>query len=47
MKKGITIDRDKVTPFVGVWIETNLPLLHIRYEGVTPFVGVWIETLRL
>ena len=33
-----------VTPFVGVWIETN------QYESlrapfaVTPFVGVWIET---
>ena len=33
-----------VTPFVGVWIETdNLPAVLPRCF-VTPFVGVWIET---
>ena len=34
----------RVTPFVGVWIETA-PYKHLveRLE-VTPFVGVWIET---
>ena len=35
---------NRVTPFVGVWIETPAveePLLNLR---VTPFVGVWIET---
>ena len=33
-----------VTPFVGVWIETECR--NLRYEDidVTPFVGVWIET---
>ena len=34
----------RVTPFVGVWIETNsLPQLS-HFTKVTPFVGVWIET---
>ena len=38
--------RKGVTPFVGVWIETD-ELVVGRIEGyVTPFVGVWIETLR-
>ena len=33
-----------VTPFVGVWIETNRQT-NIKYLfSVTPFVGVWIET---
>ena len=34
----------KVTPFVGVWIETSLSLKLRLEEYVTPFVGVWIET---
>ena len=34
----------KVTPFVGVWIETAVLLSSPRKSGVTPFVGVWIET---
>ena len=34
----------KVTPFVGVWIETSACLNYAQKEGVTPFVGVWIET---
>ncbi len=35
----------KVTPFVGVWIETIEPLWNRKKHIVTPFVGVWIETL--
>ena len=35
----------KVTPFVGVWIETNLRSAFALDKLVTPFVGVWIETL--
>ena len=36
---------EDVTPYVGVWIETNTPPL-MRYGGpVTPYVGVWIETI--
>ena len=36
----------RVTPFVGVWIET-LNFAHQRKKvPVTPFVGVWIETLK-
>ncbi len=34
----------KVTPHVGVWIETiKLAIIRKDYE-VTPHVGVWIET---
>ena len=34
----------KVTPHVGVWIETlNVPQ-NYRAQIVTPHVGVWIET---
>ena len=33
-----------VTPFVGVWIETQSPHRHRPALAVTPFVGVWIET---
>ena len=34
----------RVTPFVGVWIETILCVWLITILVVTPFVGVWIET---
>ena len=34
----------KVTPFVGVWIETREKYYLCRRNDVTPFVGVWIET---
>ena len=37
----------KVTPFVGVWIETATALQKYKEIQVTPFVGVWIETYRL
>ena len=33
-----------VTPFVGVWIETNKASPQMVLRSVTPFVGVWIET---
>ena len=33
-----------VTPFVGVWIETSIPMSWHKIWNVTPFVGVWIET---
>ena len=34
----------KVTPYVGVWIETA-GRQHVRcIARVTPYVGVWIET---
>ena len=35
----------KVTPFVGVWIETKAFTNKFILPAVTPFVGVWIETL--
>ena len=34
----------KVTPFVGVWIETIAIRKSKVNMSVTPFVGVWIET---
>ena len=34
-----------VTPFVGVWIETQEKKAAFERVQVTPFVGVWIETL--
>ena len=34
----------KVTPCVGVWIETWFPRRLWYDRGVTPCVGVWIET---
>ena len=33
-----------VTPFVGVWIETDHVDDSSLQQYVTPFVGVWIET---
>lgn len=41
------LHEDKVTPFVGAWIETAV-LPHTPFVvRVTPFVGVWIETGEL
>ena len=34
----------RVTPFVGVWIETYRSEQRRQQHRVTPFVGVWIET---
>ena len=36
----------KVTPCVGVWIETSYPLEFSISCLVTPCVGVWIETQK-
>ena len=36
----------KVTPFVGVWIETENLAANVGGTKVTPFVGVWIETMQ-
>ena len=33
-----------VTPYVGVWIETDFYTLIVTHYLVTPYVGVWIET---
>ena len=38
--------RHRVTPFVGVWIETTVIKSMMHTAIVTPFVGVWIETCR-
>ena len=35
---------DRVTPYVGVWIETRPIDFLCRVLNVTPYVGVWIET---
>ena len=34
----------KVTPYVGVWIETRRTGANKQPDPVTPYVGVWIET---
>ena len=39
-----TKEKLKVTPFVGVWIETRTSRKKSLKSSVTPFVGVWIET---
>ena len=44
---GKQIERVRVTPCVGVWIETLEALAALIKELVTPCVGVWIETLIL
>ena len=33
-----------VAPYVGVWIETELPVHSKIHILVAPYVGVWIET---
>ena len=38
------MQRTPVTPFVGVWIETENRVWRVFPRDVTPFVGVWIET---
>ena len=35
---------EKVTPYVGVWIETVYIFVLSNQLHVTPYVGVWIET---
>ena len=37
----------RVTPCVGVWIETKLGQKWITLLIVTPCVGVWIETYSI
>ena len=47
LKLSEVLGRDvgsKVTPFVGVWIETHFRWSNTQACMVTPFVGVWIET---
>ena len=34
-----------VTPYVGVWIETQSTWKTRGSDIVTPYVGVWIETI--
>ena len=36
----------KVTPCMGVWIETQLQSNVAKCKAVTPCMGVWIETHR-
>ena len=34
----------RVTPHMGVWIETSSYMLVLPQALVTPHMGVWIET---
>ena len=36
----------RVTPFTGVWIETQERIVLLFRFRVTPFTGVWIETIK-
>ena len=36
----------RVTPYVGVWIETAIRYTEVPGCQVTPYVGVWIETVE-
>ena len=38
---------NRVTPFVGVWIEITTVLVVTLLTQVTPFVGVWIEITNM
>ena len=42
---GTVFKISRVTPFVGVWIETVYIKMNNEEQDVTPFVGVWIEIL--
>ena len=35
---------DKVAPYTGAWIETDVKLLRVPVEDVAPYTGAWIET---
>ena len=39
-------EREKVTPFAGVWIEISFCRIVWVICCVTPFAGVWIEILQ-
>ena len=41
---GYLLTYKKVTPCVGVWIETVWNIMKCHITRVTPCVGVWIET---
>ena len=36
--------KSRVTPCMGVWIETDMLKSFVDGLGVTPCMGVWIET---
>ena len=38
---------NRVTPHVGVWIETDTCAILVLEMYVTPHVGVWIETSKV
>ena len=48
LKHGIArpCRKGRVTPCVGVWIETYELRNAVDYGTVTPCVGVWIETYQ-
>ena len=47
LKQRVSLQKwlvQSVTPYVGVWIETNFYYDTLEGPRVTPYVGVWIET---
>ena len=41
------LDRKKVAPFAGAWIEIYTPVFAPVIKPVAPFAGAWIEILVL
>ena len=46
MKRERSRRRNKVTPYVGVWIEITGIAFSWTTKAVTPYVGVWIEIIH-
>ena len=40
-------EEQSVTPYMGVWIETDTFEFDTKEHGVTPCMGVWIETFEV
>ena len=36
-----------VAPYVGAWIETDVPTVAVLVFSVAPYVGAWIETFNI
>ena len=41
---GICIAEGVIAPYVGAWIETQIPKNVFSMAQIAPYVGAWIET---
>ena len=39
----IDLNATRVVPYVGTWIEMEVPCSGIAHSRVVPYVGTWIE----